>query len=275
MCADTRPMNEMGPPIAIATAHSTATTTKPAIRTTSGLMPIAVAMSSPSASPLSGTASAIPMTAATAATTSSGAISAAERIVSEPTCQKRNESSTVSLDNTSACVIPLSTAPNATPARMSRTGEPSTNRELAIATITALASTAPASAKNIADVAPAEPSTMIAMTTPSAAPELTPSRPESASGLRVSACMSTPATPSAAPHASPAIVRLTRSSPTIITVPCSPTPSSADATSARGIDFAPIARLSTTAAKSSAHSTTAAANPSAGRARRFCGTAQI
>ena len=51
----------------------------------------------------------------------------------------------------------------------------------------------------------------IPMTTASAAPVLTPRMLGSAIGLRVTDCMSAPATPSAAPHMKLKIVRMTRS----------------------------------------------------------------
>ena len=54
------------------------------------------------------------------------------------------------------------------------------------------------------------------MTTAAAAPALMPSRPGSASGLRVSDCISAPARPSEAPAAMPSSVRGTRRSSTIV-----------------------------------------------------------
>ena len=61
---------------------------------------------------------------------------------------------------------------------------------------------APRKANQIELVAPATPSDR-ASTTAAEAPALTPSRPGSASGLRVSACISAPATPIAAPTTMP------------------------------------------------------------------------
>ena len=52
-------------------------------------------------------------------------------------------------------------------------------------------------------------------TTNSAAPALTPRMPGSASGLRVTPCITAPANPSATPTSSPTIVRGTRSDRTI------------------------------------------------------------
>src|SRR6476469_6237786 len=56
------------------------------------------------------------------------------------------------------------------------------------------------------------------MTTAVAAPALTPSRPGSANGLRVSACMTAPAIPRARPTAIPSTVRGIRNSCTIVEV---------------------------------------------------------
>lgn len=58
------------------------------------------------------------------------------------------------------------------------------------------------------------PKKLIAETTAAAAPALTPSRPGSASGLRVRACITAPERPSAAPTISPSTVRGTRTSRT-------------------------------------------------------------
>ena len=60
-----------------------------------------------------------------------------------------------------------------------------------------------------------EPKTAMPATTAKAAPALTPSRPGSASGLRVTPCMTAPARPRAAPTTRPSSVRGTRSSRTI------------------------------------------------------------
>ncbi len=62
----------------------------------------------------------------------------------------------------------------------------------------------------------------MASTTANAAPALMPRIPGSASGLRVTPCISAPAAPSAAPTSSPSSVRGTRSSRTIT---CSSLPS--------------------------------------------------
>ena len=78
------------------------------------------------------------------------------------------------------------------------------------------------------------------MTTAAAAPAFTPSRPGSASGLRVSACISAPPRPSDdADGRSPSSVRGTRRSLTMAAFWVSPPCRSASITSPSGIERAP------------------------------------
>ena len=98
----------------------------------------------------------------------------------------------------------------------------------------------------------------IAATMASAAPALIPRIPGSASGLRVSPCMSAPASPSAAPTSRPMSVRGTRRSVTIASFAVSPPCSSASMTSCRGIEREPSTRLAT---QTTASTTTASTSP--------------
>ena len=108
------------------------------------------------------------------------------------------------------------------------------------------ATAAPMNANHTELAAPASPSDS-AITTAAEAPAFTPSRPGSASGLRVSACISAPATPIAAPTAIPSSVRGTRRLRMIASSCEEPECSSASTTSASGIERAPTARLSSAA----------------------------
>ncbi len=107
--------------------------------------------------------------------------------------------------------------------------------------------------------------------TASAAPALIPSRPGSASGLRVSACISAPATPSAAPASSATRVRGRRSSRTTRwRSSCGSTACRASRVTARGTGREPSARLARAA---SASSSAPASRPQARRRRRRIGDA--
>ncbi len=97
----------------------------------------------------------------------------------------------------------------AVPASASRTGVAPPRPAVPITYTATDASAAPMNANHTELAAPASPSES-AITTAAEAPALTPSRPGSASGLRVSACISAPATPIAAPTAIPSSVRGTR-----------------------------------------------------------------
>ncbi len=107
--------------------------------------------------------------------------------------------------------------------------------------------------------------------TASAAPALIPSRPGSASELRVSACISAPATPSAAPASSATRVRGRRSSRTTRwRSSCGSTACRASRVTARGTGREPSARLARAA---SASSSAPASRPQARRRRRRIGDA--
>ncbi|CNT56645.1 Uncharacterised protein [Salmonella enterica subsp. enterica serovar Bovismorbificans] len=88
----------------------------------------------------------------------------------------------------------------------------------------------------------AAPSTMAKL-----APLLTPRIPGSASGLRVSVCMSAPARPNAPPASNPASVRGKRASRTMVQSALWHTPVNASSTTAAGSGFAPMTRLKTAA----------------------------
>ena len=66
---------------------------------------------------------------------------------------------------------------------------------------------APASAAQINWAGSVSPSAIVQMTTPRAAPALTPNRPGSASGLRVRACINAPATPRQPPQSNAPTMR--------------------------------------------------------------------
>ena len=101
------------------------------------------------------------------------------------------------------------------PARTRRTGCAPAPRDWPNAKTAAPANPAPAKAHQTYWSTDVRPKAVMPMSTASAAPALTPSRPGSARGLRVTACMSAPATPSAMPARMATTVRGMRSRLTI------------------------------------------------------------
>ncbi len=137
------------------------------------------------------------------------------RPASEPTCHNRTTSSVAASRTRIVEVRPLSTAETAVPASASRTGPELAPRRPSAYT-TSEATAAPAKENHTYPRGESTPSRAIAHTTAQAAPELTPRMPGSASGLRVNACISVPASPSATPAARPTSVRGSRRSRTIL-----------------------------------------------------------
>lgn len=107
------------------------------------------------------------------------------------------------------------------------------------------------------------PNASIPITTASAAPALTPSRPGSASGLRVWPWISAPARPSAAPTSTPSRVRGIRSDRTTMSSSVPVGATSACQTWSSGSALAPTATPATQATTSSAPS------PSSPSSRRW------
>lgn len=148
--------------------------------------------------------------ARTSPTTTNGAIVPAISIVRparEPAPQKRMRSNAAGSSRVMPCETPPSTAPSATPARVSRTGVAPPRPCDPIAYTATVATTAPANANQMNDPMSVSPRNATASTTANAAPALTPRMPGSARGLRVMAWMRAPETPSAVPTSSPTTVR--------------------------------------------------------------------
>lgn len=113
------------------------------------------------------------------------------------------------------------------------------------------------------------PKKVMAVTTAADAPALMPSSPGSASGLRVSAWSTAPASPRAAPASSPSRVRASRSSTT--TSPYVPEDANSPChTWATDSSFAPTAMLATA---TTARTPREASSPTARTARRAGGAA--
>ena len=164
-------------------------------------------------------------------------------------------------------------APITTPAM--RSARASARPPAARATSSAAPMAAAAPAKAASGSAPAaEMPAATAITAPTAAPPLTPSRYGSASALRSEPCSAAPAMPSPAPTSSAIATRGTRSPRTIATVSASPPPLSARATSPSEIGTLPCAiaasARSASSAKASAHQSarvTASLSPGAAGSR--------
>ncbi|SCD67064.1 hypothetical protein GA0115246_104423 [Streptomyces sp. SolWspMP-sol7th] len=107
---------------------------------------------------------------------------------------------------------PWNVAPSAEPVSTSRSGEPDVRPLAASSSTIALATVPPSSAHTMSPPAEPTPPHVRPSTTAKAAPELTPRRPVSASGLRVAAWSRHPETPRQHPTTSAARVRGSRTS---------------------------------------------------------------
>ena len=179
------------------------------------------------------------------------------RPVSEPTDQKRYDSSAVRSVFSRYIVSEVSPAVTAAPVSASLTGpaSPPPPRDPTAMT-SAAARAAPMSANTVKPPGFEMPSVSTANSTATDAPAFTPSRPGSARGFRVSPCMRVPATPRAAPASTPMIMRGTRwNSTTFASLLATSAPVTASQTTCGSICRVPNARLATAA---SANRTTAA-----------------
>ena len=209
MSGTASPTKPSGPQIAVAAPASAPTATSPQVRTTRTRTPSPAAASSPRAR----TPSAGPRSAAMTAPIAKGAhahASEERRTPSrEPDTQWRNSLKANWSARTTACVSEDRAAVRAMPASARRAREPGPPRPASRWTAQEAAS-APARAAVALRACVETPVAAQALTTPRAAPALTPRIPGSARGLRVSACMTAPARPSAHPTTRPAMVRGTR-----------------------------------------------------------------
>src|SRR5699024_8633209 len=125
---------------------------------------------------------------------------------------------------------------------------------------------------------PLSPKSPTPSVTAKPAPALTPRMPGSASGFRVSAWMSAPATPNAPPTTTPTSVRGTRSSQTMSEASVASLALSPAQTSAAGIGLDPCERLSATSAARAASAARTTATPAPRRSpggRRIAGAASV
>ena len=209
-------------------------------------LPSAVAVSAPILRLFSARPSSSAITAPVS-TTGAMALSVVRvRISSEPACQKRSWSYTTGFKSAMPPESPSSTAASATPASVRRTGLSCPPPALPVNATTSVAASAPHSASARICSGSLTPHSAAPSTMAKLAPEFTPNRPGSASGLRVSVCISAPASPSDSPATMPARVRGRRASSTIVQSASWQVPVSASNTREKGRDLAPTSRLRAT-----------------------------
>ena len=259
-------MKPMGPAAAVAPPARSAIATSTTTRVRWGWAPMATAAASPRerASSARGLSAAISRPIRTNGAIWRVASSGWEAVV--PADQPRIRSSTEEFVNSTAEVNPESTAPSATPASVIRIGLPRAGPVVPIAKTSTEVTMAPAKDHHMYWEMSVIPKKARPVTTASEAPEFTPRIPGSVIGLRVTACISPPATPSAAPASSTSAVRGTRESQTSWeTWSAGSGRSRKRSTSPGGIDREPTSML---APRASRHSSTRGSRSSRRRRRK-------
>ena len=130
--------------------------------------------------------------------------------VREPISQPMKVRNRLGVVSTTPRMTAPAKAEKATPMSTRRTGEELEAPIMPMIWTSAVATRAPPAARASWSGTASSPSAAVPRMMPSEAPALTPSSPGSARGLRVTACITAPATARAVPTSTPMMVRCTR-----------------------------------------------------------------